>query len=282
MSKPLTVTLWGVRGSIPAPSKTTVRYGGNTPCVSVEWGDERCLIFDAGTGIRPLGQRLANRKCEINVLLSHSHWDHIQGFPFFIPLYQQDRSVCMYPSPVDKGTLCSLISQMDGAHFPVKPEELMSHNECVLTDPIAHLAERGITLKSIALNHPGGARGYRLDDNGRAVVYMPDNELDPPGEPETKWPAFVEFCKGADLLIHDAQYLPEDIPDKRGWGHSVVDETLRLAAQAEVKHLVLFHHDPDRTDDALDKIETDAKKWLSANAPGIQCDVGAEGMTFDL
>jgi phosphoribosyl 1,2-cyclic phosphodiesterase len=279
---PLTLTLWGVRGSIPAPGEQTVRYGGNTPCVSVQWGDKRCLVLDAGTGIRLLGDSLLTSRSEIHVILSHSHWDHIQGFPFFAPIYDRDRVVHMYPSPVDKGTLCSLIEQMDGAHFPIRAEDLMGINDCILTDPIDHLAGQGIRLSQIALNHPGGACGYRVDDSERRIVYMSDNELAPPSEPATQWEQFVAFCLGADVLIHDAQYLPDDMPKKHGWGHSVVDQVLRLAAEAEVKRLVLFHHDPERSDDQLDAIEAQAQDWCRDNAPSTECHVGAEGMTIAL
>ena len=219
----------------------------------------------------------------IYVLSSHNHWDHVQGFPFFAPLYQPERRICMFPFRREggEGVLCSLVEQMDGAHFPVTPEELMSHTEYVLDDPVEFLAGEGIALRRLAGNHPGGCWCHRFDADGHSVAIVPDNELDPPYECTTQYEEFVDFFRGVDVLIHDAQYLEEDMPAHRGWGHSVVDEVLELAVAAQVKHLVLFHHDPDRTDDQVDAIQADARTWMAARAPDTRVSAAREGMEFE-
>ncbi|MCI0538703.1 MAG: MBL fold metallo-hydrolase [Verrucomicrobiales bacterium] len=276
------VTFWGVRGSLPSPGPSTVRYGGNTPCVSIELGSDQVLVLDAGTGIRELGKQLARRAAEVFVLLTHDHWDHVQGFPFFIPIYQANRMVHVFATENNHRMLCSLIEQMDGAHFPVSPDQLPSQTRCVTEDPTQFMREHGLKVSRIAINHPGGGYGYRLEESGRTVVFIPDNELDPPYPKTTAFDEFVEFCRGADILIHDAQYVDEDMPLKRGWGHSLVRQTCELAAAAEVKHLLLYHHDPDRTDDALDALQADARTRFLAHHSGVRCTAAFEGLMLDV
>ncbi|MBL8764372.1 MAG: MBL fold metallo-hydrolase [Phycisphaerae bacterium] len=282
MSDEITVTLWGVRGSVPSPGPRTQRIGGNTSCVSVEFGDQMCLVLDAGTGIRRLGVKLAASKARVYVLLTHSHWDHVQGFPFFTPIYQPKRPIVHFPSPSDEKRLVSLLDQMDGAHFPVKPEHLPCDQTCVMTDPMGYLNDLGIDISRIATNHPGGCFAYKIRHGGRAFVYIPDNELDWPGKVISTPAQISEFCAGADHVIHDSQYLPADMPMKRGWGHSVLGHVLEMAASACLKHLILFHHDPERSDDELDQMQADARRWLAAHAPATSCTAGFEGMTFKL
>ena len=278
----LTLRLWGVRGSIPSPGPTTVRYGGNTPCVSIELGDEKCLVLDAGTGIRNLGKYLAPLSSQIYVLLTHEHWDHIQGFPFFAPIYQKDRRLVTFPVERGMDMLCSLVDQMDGAHFPVTHEQLPSLQVCVQGDPMDFLHNEGFAITRHRTNHPGKCFGYRVDHGGRSLVFIPDNELKPPGKLWTTMQDMAEFCKGADVLMHDSQFMPPDFPLKRGWGHSLAHEACELAAMAKVKHLILFHHDPERTDTELDAIQAECREWMAANAPGTQVTAGHEGMTVRL
>lgn len=273
-----TVTFWGVRGSAPSPGPATVRYGGNTSCVSVAVGGGKLLVFDAGTGIRGLGKAIAGGTGEIFLLLSHPHWDHVQGFPFFRPLYEPGRRIYMFPTPQAHTMLCALIEQMDGAHFPVTPDTLPAHPECITEDAMGFLRVRGLAVSRIPTNHPGGGYGYRVEHEGKAVVYLTDNELEPPYPKATEFDGFVRFCRRAEVLIHDAQYLERDLPHKHGWGHSLVSQVCALARAAEVRHLVLFHHDPDRTDDELDAILADAQQSLSAER--VDCTVAFEGLTL--
>ncbi len=195
-------------------------------------------MLDAGTGIRELGKAMAARRDEIYILLSHAHWDHIQGFPFFLPIYEPNRKIFMFPSRVSPTSICGLcqtvkaaghnnvncplLDQMDGAHFPVVSDEVPSQPECVREQETDFLHARGFEISTVAANHPGGAVGYRIQDNGRSVVYLTDNELDPPYHRATDTDGFVAFCRNADVLVHDAQYLERDMPHKWGWGHSLV------------------------------------------------------------
>ncbi len=281
MQQSLTVRFWGVRGTIPVPGPTTVRYGGNTACVSVHLGDEATLILDAGTGIRDLGKTLASSNSSIYILVTHNHWDHIQGFPAFQPIYQPRRVNCLLPT-LGEGMTRALVEQMDGARFPVRIDDLLSERRIIFDDPRPMLGSAGFNTDRILLNHPGGGYGYRIENEGRVIVYLTDNELDPPRRRTTELEQFIRFCAGADILIHDAQYLPEDMPAKWGWGHSTALQALALAAAAGVKHVVLFHHDPDRSDEAVDQIQADAYAWLRANAPAVRCTAAFEGLTLCL
>lgn len=275
------IKFWGVRGSIPSPGASTVKYGGNTSCVSVDIG-AKTLILDAGSGIKVLGTELRKNNSDIFVLVSHKHWDHIQGFPFFAPLYQKNRRIFVIQTPHEKRRLCGLIYQMDGAHFPVKAEDLPSDYVCIEENIAEFLAEHGFHVTTVETNHPGGGNGYRIKGGSGSMVYLTDNELDPPYTKATEFEGFVNFCHGANVLIHDAQYIEEDMPEKHGWGHSMVNQAIDLAVAAEVKHLVLYHHDPDRTDAELDAIEKDAQRRISSISQSLQCTVGYEGLEIKI
>lgn len=277
----MTVRFWGVRGSIPTPGPSTARYGGNTSCVSVDLGSST-LILDAGTGIRELGKTLWGGSQEVLLILSHIHWDHIQGFPFFSPIYEPGRKIHLFPTPRGEGVLWSLLEQMDGSHFPVTPDALSSRIAFVTGDQLGFLRGRGFGVSTIATNHPGGGQGYRVDHEGRSVVYLTDNELEPPYPKTNDLETFAAFCKGASVLIHDAQYVDRDMPLKHGWGHSLVRQACDLAAASGARHLVLFHHDPDRTDLELDAIESEARTHLRSLGSATECTAAFEGLKLCL
>jgi len=277
------ITFYGVRGSIPSPGHDTCRYGGNTSCVHIETASGQDVVLDAGTGIRSLGKRLAEKDSMITILLSHGHWDHIQGYPFFKPIYQPDRQIRVYTSEIDHhGQLCSLFDQIDGANFPVKANDLPSHSECVTENVESELARQNICVRRMPINHPGGGYAYRIEEDGASCAYVTDNELEPPGKLSTRYDQWVTFCQGVDVLIHDAQYLASDMPHKHGWGHSLVSQVRQLAVDAEVGCLVMFHHDPDRTDTEIDFIQKDNEHFfIGCRAPSISL-CAAENMQIIL
>jgi len=259
-----------------------MRYGGNTACVSVDLGHDTLLVLDAGTGIRPLGEDLAAKDTDIFVLLSHAHWDHIQGFPFVAPIYQPHRLISILPTRMGHTLWCPTLEQMDGMHFPATLEDLPARVLCLMEKGLEVFQERGCRLSCIATNHPGGGTGYRIEHAGRSVVYLTDNELDPPYEKATSFDEFAAFCRHTDVLIHDAQYLQSDMPAKHGWGHSLVPQARQLAVAAEVKHLILFHHDPARTDDGLDAIQEETRAWMHTQHRHMQCTAAYEGLVVDI
>jgi len=281
--KNIIVDFWGVRGSVPSPGPTTIRYGGNTSCVSIT-ADDKILILDAGTGIRNLGSAIISKPdLEIFVIVTHSHWDHIQGFPFFTPIYQPNRPVHMFPTLHKKNVvLASLIDQMDGAHFPITPDQVPSNFNFVTENPLEFLGSNGFHLEMVPMNHPGKAFGYKITINDKIICYFTDNEIDPPYEKSIELNELTNQCRNADILIHDAQYTEDDMPLKHGWGHSLISQVTELGKSAEVKNLVYYHHDPERTDDLLDKELEKAAKTLKENGSSVQPYFAYEGLKLTL
>jgi phosphoribosyl 1,2-cyclic phosphodiesterase len=281
--KNIIVDFWGVRGSVPSPGPTTTRYGGNTSCVSIT-ADDKILILDAGTGIRNLGSAIIRKPdLEIFVIVTHSHWDHIQGFPFFTPIYQPNRPVHMFPTLHKKNVvLASLIDQMDGAHFPITPDQVPSNFNFVTENPLEFLESNGFHLEMVPMNHPGKAFGYKITIDDKIICYFTDNEIDPPYEKSIELNELTNQCRNADILIHDAQYTEDDMPLKHGWGHSLISQVTELGKSAEVKNLVYYHHDPERTDDLLDKELEKAAKTLKENGSSVQPYFAYEGLKLTL
>lgn len=274
------IVFYGVRGSIATPGPATARYGGNTVCVEVRLADGSLLILDAGTGVRKLGLRLMQGPLPnpINVLITHVHWDHIIGAPFFEPLWRKDARIVLHSFSQNAHDLLRKKILFDGIHFPVPADKIPADLQ---HPPAAASAIRigSATIRSIRLNHPGGADGFRVDDDdGTSLCYLTDNELLPAHAPATV--ELARFAADAKFLIHDAQYLPGDFPSKRGWGHSQIADVLELGRAAGVENLVLFHHDPSRDDDALDAIANDAAQWARVHAPQMNTIVAAEDLVL--
>ena len=277
------VTFHGVRGSIPTPGASTVRYGGNTVCVEARLSDGMLIVLDAGTGIRELGKRLIRDRhaAPIHLLITHGHWDHIIGLPFFGPLYMKETHLVLHAvtALARERTRDPII--FDGKHFPVRFADLPARIEHDETS--ADLRSGSARVRHVELNHPGSSLGFRIDDDdGTSLCYLTDNELDPPGTPTTSAEELARFAAGASLLVHDAQYVPSDMPAKRGWGHSTVDQVLALGRDAEARVLALHHHEPERDDDALDRIAADADAWTRAHAPAMKAMVAREGESLVL
>ncbi len=271
------VKFWGVRGSIPVPGPDTVRTGGNTPCVEIQTADREILIIDAGTGIRLLGldleRRIPNRLVAV-LLFSHTHLDHIQGLPFFSPArFRHNRLVIMGERRVGKQLEQVLAAQMSDAYLPFTMEDLPAD----LLIKEVHDGERIVTGDRTTavprrMPHPGGVFGYRIRCHGKVVVYASDVNHPPDGLDSR----VIELARGADLLIHDAQFTPEEKRERLAWGHSSWLEAVQVAQAAMVQRLALFHHDPNHTDDELDEIERKAQAYFPPST------LAREGMEIEL
>jgi CheY-like chemotaxis protein/phosphoribosyl 1,2-cyclic phosphodiesterase len=288
------IRFWGTRGSLAKPGPTTIRYGGNTSCVEVRAADGTLIILDCGTGAHDLGHSLVTsgeRPIRGHLLITHTHWDHIQGFPFFAPLFIQGNEWDVYaPQGLGQRLEDTLAGQMEYTYFPVTLGQLGA------TIRYHELVEGSFDLGAVRvtaryLNHPGLALGYRLEAGGVTVVYATDHEPHSRHQPEAAKPTeavpihredqrHVEFLAGADLVIHDAQYTLEEYPSKLMWGHSPAELAVDFAAAAGVKRLALFHHDPLRDDAAVDQLVRTCRRRVVAG--GLDVFAAAEGQTIEL
>lgn len=278
------LTFWGTRGSIPRPGPQTLKYGGNTSCVSIEMTRDRLFIFDAGTGIIDLGRSLIaqNKRRKVNLFISHPHWDHIQGLPYFQPLYQQGNEVVVHGTSQGKLSLREVIAgQMETVYFPVAVKEFASH---VYYKELAEgdFAIDDVPMRTIGLHHPGMTLGYLVKGaGGKSVAYLTDNELVLKGNAHGRR-RLLKFAQGADILIHDAHYLDEEYPSHVGWGHSGLTEVLKFAAEAKVKRLYLYHHDPYHDDDTVAAKEAFGRKYFAERGLSIECLAAAEGHSVSI
>ena len=284
------LTFWGTRGSIPTPGPQTARYGGNTACISLRGPDHRLVILDAGSGLRPLGHELMQngmRGLAADVLLSHTHWDHIQGLPFFKPLSASGNRFCVYGAAQEGVPLKEILRrQMDPMVFPVPLEALAARIEVHEIEE-GEVPLRDFRVRAFRLRHPGTTLGYRLapGDGGRDIAYVTDNELGPGGNypVSADWRArLVEFLAGTDTLVHDAMYSDRFIHMRAGWGHSTPREAVQLAAEAGCARLFLFHHEPEHDDDTIDRLLADARACAREVAPKLVVEAAAEGTGFTL
>jgi phosphoribosyl 1,2-cyclic phosphodiesterase len=262
---------YGVRGSIATAGEETRRYGGNTSCVAVEAG-EQMLIFDAGTGIRALGQELARKPSQqLHLFLSHVHWDHIQGFPFFVPAFIKSTELCVYGGDDHRSVQSALSSQMSPPNFPVGLSAMRAQMRFTDIDNGRTVRIGDVDVRHVDVDHPNGCVAYRVDHKGKSVVYATDLEL-ADGKDGAVFAALAELASGADLLIFDAMYTPEEYENRRGWGHSTFEMGAALAERANVRELCLFHHDPMHDDACMDALA------LRAQARFASTSVAREGM----
>jgi phosphoribosyl 1,2-cyclic phosphodiesterase len=276
----LTLRFWGTRGSIPSPGPATAGYGGNTPCVGIETAGRR-IIMDAGSGIRPLGTHLLESQLPLDttIFLTHFHWDHIQGFPFFAPMYRPEARLHVLGPQQDQLDVRSLFAgQMGPIYFPVPFEAISAQMKFEHMNEGTWNAE-GISVSALRVRHPSFAVGYRLQAGDCSICYIPDNELIAGRfDLGRDWRArLIRFCGHTDLLIHDAMFTEEEYPSRQGWGHSTFRQTLDLAADAGVKRLLFFHHAPDRTDTALAEIVDRMRDEAGSRGLSLALDAAAEG-----
>jgi phosphoribosyl 1,2-cyclic phosphodiesterase/ActR/RegA family two-component response regulator len=299
--QPARLTFWGVRGSIPSPGPSTVRYGGNTTCVEVRAHNE-IIILDGGTGLRPLGRELLaefkDQPLDLTLLLSHTHWDHIQGLPFFTPIYQPRCQLRILGfEGARRGLVNVLTGQMESPYFPVPFGELPGNIEVDelkdLEFPVGNLR-----VQAWFANHPGICVGYRINTSDGAIVFFPDNEphcrydADGAAHPTRKDASLeyarsqeakmIEFIRGADVVILDAQYDRTEYERHVGWGHGCVDDVVTLAIKAEVKQLFLFHHDPDHDDAKLDQMLAQARQIVARQQSPLRVESATEGRVVEL
>ncbi len=281
----LSIQCWGTRGSIPTPGPATARYGGNTSCVEVLAGGER-IILDAGTGIRLLGEKLKqdDTAADVSLFLSHFHWDHVQGFPFFAPGCDRDSAIRII-SPSPEGTDAESIfrAQMDPAHFPI-PYDALSAGIIFHELSADGWEGENTRLTAMRVRHASNTVGYRVEAFDHSVVFVPDNELiggDYP-TPEKWMDQMVAFASGADLLIHDAMFTAEEYRSREGWGHSTFSQAFDLAEKAGVRGLQFFHHSPHRSDSDLDRIVQHFREQAGARGLSLKVQAATEGVRLNL
>ncbi|HMJ10030.1 MAG TPA: MBL fold metallo-hydrolase [Polyangiaceae bacterium] len=289
------VRFWGTRGSIPTPGHKTRTFGGNTSCVELRI-DESLFICDGGTGLRELGVELGSKNqqgLEVHMFFSHTHWDHIQGFPFFLPAYAKQNSLIVYDVGKDDDRVHRLLKgQMQTDYFPVNFSELGAKIRSAFLQFEPQLID-GVRVAAFEQAHPGRSFAYSFEKNGTKIVYATDNELDATllnrdeslrdrrllrQIPE----AFVRFVAGADLLIADGQYTDEEYPGKVGWGHARAKTAVDLAVQAKVKQCAIFHHDPMHADELVDHMIQDCRERAAEFGSDVLIFGAREGLTLKL
>lgn len=289
---PFRLRFWGTRGSIPSPGPSTVRYGGNTPSVEVRTPSGALVLLDAGTGIRDLGRALIARAngapIHGDIFLTHAHWDHIQGIPFFAPAFQPGNRFTIWGAKSLAASIRRVVrDQMSPVVFPVAFEELAATFEFRELADERHASD-GFDVRSTPVRHPGGALGYRFGPaggGGASFVYISDNELraDQGDASSERWRSrLIDFLRGARVLIHDATYTEAEYDRHRGWGHSTYGDAVRLAIDAGVETLVLFHHSPDRTDDELDIRLAESRAMAAEAESALRVIAAAEGMELEV
>ncbi|MGH8119621.1 MAG: MBL fold metallo-hydrolase [Gammaproteobacteria bacterium] len=297
------IRFWGVRGSHASPFPTHLNVGGNTSCVEIRQ-DDHVLVCDAGTGIIPFGYEMLrqNNVRELMVILTHYHWDHVCGLPFFVPAFHPEWKISFFGPGDDQEEIKKYVAaQMQAPYFPVGTESWLAKIS-YLSPHKQGLKHGPITIKYNNVHHPGATYGYRMTVNGKSIIYISDNECkfieksvnqrfaELNKEEQSLYNELVQeehqaeltLIKDADILIHDAQYTPEDYEKKRGWGHSCYIDTINMAMDAGVRELYLYHHDPNYDDRAISVIHEDAVKIIRERKSPMKCHIAREGLRIDL
>ncbi|MBF0620743.1 MAG: MBL fold metallo-hydrolase [Magnetococcales bacterium] len=293
------VKFWGVRGSIAVPGESTLKYGGNTTCIEVRTDDNDLIILDAGTGIFPLSHTLlANMPVEANIFISHTHWDHIQGLPFYIPIFVPGNTLKIHGAfdPISQQDIRRVISQqLEHCYFPVREPELSASLEYITLREFQSVKiGENTTVTNIFMNHPVLNFGYRIDCNGKSLFFTGDHEewfnIYEPGEPgfedyqvhmEARNKQMVDFIRNVDVLVMDTSYTIDEYPAKAGWGHGTYDSSIRTGREAGAKKLFFTHHEPTRTDALLEKVYNEALKRNPPQPGDPEFLLAREGLEYE-
>jgi phosphoribosyl 1,2-cyclic phosphodiesterase/DNA-binding NarL/FixJ family response regulator len=291
-SAPTRLKFWGVRGSIPTPGPDTVFYGGNTSCIEIR-ADNEIIVLDAGSGIRPLGVALQKEfgklPIHLTLLISHTHWDHIQGFPYFVPAYNPNNGIRILGfEGARKGLENILSAQMESSYFPISMKELPSY---IRIEELRDLEFNigAVRVKAQFLNHPGICTGYRLFTSGGSICYLTDVELfermrsqkqsdEQQAFARERDERLAEFARGADVLVLDAQYDSAEYKTHVGWGHSCMEDSVAFAMEANVKRLFLFHHDPDHNDETISRLVAHGRDLVAEKKGSLIVEAAREGL----
>lgn len=278
------ITVWGCRGSLPTPGSPTTHFGGNTTCIEVRLEDNTVIVFDAGSGIRLLGKKLAaelNIK-EIHLVLTHAHWDHLMGFPFFAPAYMKRFTIYVRGGPTAKQSLRGYLKQqMKTPFFPVPFDAMKADFNFTQGEPKVR-SIGSAELIPIRMSHPNNCYGFKLVEGDKQFVFFTDHELRVRHKKSLLRDEYVELCQDAELLFHDAQYTEQEYSHTKGWGHSTIMDTVNFGIEARVKSLGLFHHDPDRTDHQIADMEMTVREDVRARSAEMECYAVRESMIVDL
>lgn len=282
------ITFYGVRGSIAISGEEYFEHGGCTTCLGMQLSEEDYLIFDAGTGIKRLGDEISKKPNikNIHLLMTHHHLDHIQGFPFFQPIYNPEININIYSPAIDgydENEQPPVLAQMREPYFPVPASALpanIQHTTLAQTMQTLNLAKHDIQTQRI--NHPGGGLAYRINSKDGSIVFITDNELSSSSHQHTNMDEWVEFCKGAQVLIHDSQFTCTEIKEKKDWGHSAAEDACQLAIAAGIQYFVLFHHDPARTDEEIHEICNMLETKISNTHSQLKCISAKESMSIEV
>lgn len=277
------IKFWGARGSIPVSGRAYNKYGGSTTCVSVRSKKDELIIIDAGTGIRALGKELLkNRYNELTMLFTHSHWDHVIGFPFFAPIYRKNTRITMKGCSFSSDSVREIVAKtMQPPGFPVKFDEIAAKFKF---DTVCSSGwdMGGMDVSPIELSHPNQGLGFKFHERGRNFVFLTDNELKFKHLGGRSFDEYAAFARGADLLVHDADYTEAEYPKRKSWGHSTCEQAVELAIRADVVSLGLFHHNQERTDAAIEKILVACAKKIKAAGSKLKCFAVREGAEIKL
>lgn len=277
------IKFWGTRGSIPVSGREYMKYGGDTTCVEIRTKHDEIIIIDAGTGVRKLGKQLLHeQRFSFHMIFTHSHWDHLIGFPFFKPIYRRGTHIKIHGCPFAQRSIKDMISRaMSVPYFPVNYEdieaEITYQGACSCSFQID-----SVNISPISLSHPNLGNGYKFTEGEKSFVFLTDNELSFQHKGGLDFAEYVKFSEGVDLLVHDAEFTPEEYESTRTWGHSVYKDALNLALQANVKTLGLFHHNQDRRDEDVDAIVNTCKQIVRDHESGMDCFAVYDEMRYFL